>query len=243
MHQGKPLGDEGAVQPGQWSDIGDGGKRNEIEPSKKVWRWPGGRKKAAIAQTTLHRDKRHENDPRRAKLAETGKIVLPVWVDDDCFWQNLRCLMMIEYNRVEAEPCRLGERHMARRPAIHRDQKLRAIARKGLDCLRVGAVAFENPVRNIDHARRAAAAEIIVKQRRGSSAIDVIISENRDPFSALYRFRYAASRRLHALQRERVRQQVSQRWVEIVLRSVRRDAASGKNAGQEIAGSMNLRNR
>ena len=82
---------------------------------------------------------------------------------------------------------------MTRRPAIHRDQKLRAIARKGLDCLRVGAVAFKNPVRNIDHARCAAAAEIIVKQRRGGSAIDVIISENRNPFAALYRFRYAAS--------------------------------------------------
>ena len=79
-----------------------------------VGRRPGRRKKAAFAQAALHGHERHENHARRAKIAKAGKIVLPIRIDDDGAWQNLRRLVMIEDDRVEAEPCRLGKRRVAR---------------------------------------------------------------------------------------------------------------------------------
>jgi hypothetical protein len=110
----------------------------------------GGRKKAAFSQFALHRDERHENDARGTQISETGKIVLPVRIDGNRVGQNFRRLMMIEYDWVEAEPCRLGERHMAHRPAIHRDQELRARACQVLDRLHIRTVAFENTVGDMD---------------------------------------------------------------------------------------------
>jgi hypothetical protein len=148
----------------------------------------------------LHRDERHENDARGTKISETGKIVLPVRIDDNRVGQNFRRLMMIEHDWVEVEPCRLGERRMAHRPAIHRDQKLRAVARKVPDCLHIRAVAFDNTVGNMDQARRAASLEIIIKQRRGGGAIDIIVAKNRDRFAALDRPGDSVCRRLHVLQ-------------------------------------------
>ena len=54
------------------------------------------------------------------------EIVLPVRIDDDRVRQKLGRLMMVEHDRIEAEPARLGERLVAHGAAIDRDQKLGA---------------------------------------------------------------------------------------------------------------------
>src|SRR5205807_3887440 len=91
-----------------------------------------------------------------------------------------------------------------------------------------------------DQARRAASLEIIVKERRGGGTIDIIIAKNRDRFAALERSGDSICRRLHVLQAIGVGEKIPQRWVEVILRIVRRNAPPGKNAGQEITGSVNL---
>ena len=80
-----------------------------------------------------------------------------------------------------------------------------------------------------------------MKQRRGGGAIDIIVAKNRDRFAALDRPGNSFCRRFHVLQAIGVGEKFLQRWVEIILRGARRDAPPGENAGQEIAGSMNLR--
>ncbi len=186
-------------------------------------------------------DERHEYDARGTKISETGKIVLPVRIDDNRAGQIFRRLMMIEHDWVEDEPCRLGKRRMARRPAIHRDQKLRARACEALDRFGIRAVAFENTVGNMDHARRPGCLEKIMKQCRGGGAIDIIVAKYRDRFASLDCPGNSLRRRFHVHQAIRVGEKILQLWVEIVLRIVWRHATPGENAGQEIACSMNLR--
>ncbi len=62
---------------------------------------------ARLAQRAVQRDERHVDDAGGAEMAEAGKIVLAVGIDErQRLRQRLRRLMMIEDEHVEAEPAR-----------------------------------------------------------------------------------------------------------------------------------------
>ena len=72
---------------------------------------------------------------RDGEMAERGEIVVPVRIDDHRLGQLLVDLMMIDDDRVEAEPRGFGERLEARRAAVDGDEELCAALRKGADRL------------------------------------------------------------------------------------------------------------
>src|SRR5215207_11093829 len=75
------LAHEGAIQPLQRHDIGNGRERHEIEALEKV-RLTTARPETAHAKLAVERHEREEHDAGRAEMAEAGEVVLPVWVDD-----------------------------------------------------------------------------------------------------------------------------------------------------------------
>ena len=121
-------------------------------------------------------------------MAEAGQIVLPVRIDDGgSRRQALGRLVVVEHDRVEAEPRRFGERLVARRAAIDRDEQARALPGEGADRLDIGAVAFDDAVGDVDEERHAAGAQELAEQRRAAGAVDVVVAEDRHRLAALDR--------------------------------------------------------
>ncbi len=130
-HDLQALADEGAVEPDQGDDVGDGRERDEIEPGEKVGRRPRV-PEAALAQGAVQRHQGEKDNAGGAEMAEARQIVLPVRVDEGgSRRQALGGLVVVEHDRVEAEPRRFGERLVARRAAIDRDEQARALRRRG----------------------------------------------------------------------------------------------------------------
>src|ERR1700730_1979708 len=109
---------------------------------------------------------------------------------------------------------------MTHGPAIDRYQKRYAGVGKLSDRLTIWAITLKNAVRNMDEAGRAAGTKIVMEQRRGAGTINVIITQNRDPFAACDGLGNAARRSLHILQAEGIGQKLSQRRFEVILHAV-----------------------
>ena len=88
------------------------------------------------------------------------------------------------HDDVEAEPPRLGERLDAGGAAIDGDEQLRAAPGERADRLDVGAVAFEDAVRDMHDRLGAAEPQEARQQRRGGGAVDVVVAEDRDLLAA-----------------------------------------------------------
>ena len=99
--------------------------------------------------------------------------------------QPLVGLMMIDDEDVCSERTRDGQRLEARRPAVDGDDERGAFLDKCLDGRRVRAIAFEQPVGDIDARREAVMGKEPRHQRRGAGAVDVVIAENGDPLALL----------------------------------------------------------
>ena len=96
-HRDQALGDEGAVEALQRHDVGDGAERDEIERVEQVRLRPQHVPEAAPAQFAVDRDHGHEHEPDRGEMAEPGKVVLPVRIDQrDRRRQRLVGLMMVD---------------------------------------------------------------------------------------------------------------------------------------------------
>ena len=125
-HDREPLDDKGAVEADQRHDVGDSRQRHEIERGDQV-RGLASVPEARFAQRAVQRDERHIDDACGAEMAQSGKIVLAVGIDQrQRLRQRLRGLVMIEHDHVEAEPARELERLAADRSAIDRHDKLGA---------------------------------------------------------------------------------------------------------------------
>ena len=191
------LAHEGAVQPDQGDDVGDGRERDEVEPGEKVGRRPRV-PEAALAQGAVQSHQGEKDDSGRAEMAEARQVVLPVRIDEGgSRRQALGGLVVVEHDRVEAEPRRLGERLVARRAAIDRDEQARALPGEGADRLDIGAVAFGDAVGDVDEERHAAGAQELAEQRRAAGAVDVVIAEDRHRLAALDRVGEARRRGRH----------------------------------------------
>ncbi len=148
--------------------------------------------------------------------------------------------MMIEYDDVETQTARLGQRHMARRAAIDANEKRRPRLAQGRDCLHIRAVALENPVRNVDQMRRAGRGQEIVEKRSRRRAIDVVIAEDGDRLSRPDRRTEPRGRRIHVGKTGRIRQELAQGRVEIGHGVLDGDPPPREHSRQKIGEAMML---
>ena len=127
-HRDQPLRDEGAVEPLERHDVGNGAERHKVERVEQVGLRAQHVPEAALAQLAVDGDYGHEHEADRRQMVEPRQIILPVRVDQ-CVdrRQGLVRLMMVDRHHVEAERLRLHERLDAGRAAIDRDQELRAL--------------------------------------------------------------------------------------------------------------------
>ncbi len=199
-HHGEAAQHEGAIEADERHDVGDRRQRDEIERGHEIGR-RAAVKEARLAQRAIERDEAHVDDAGRAEIAEAGKIVLAVGIDDgERVGQVFRRLMVIEDDDVEAEPPRLGDRLVAHRAAIDGDDEARALGGEGRHRLAVRAIALGDAIGNMDQRRAAAGLEIFAEQRRARRAVDVVVAEDRDALAALNGAREPRRRRLHVAQ-------------------------------------------
>ena len=145
------LGDEGAVEPDQRHDIGDGAERDVVEETEQIGLRPLARQKPRCAQNAIDRDDGHEGQPDGGEMAESGEVVAPVRIDDgDSRRQDLVGLMVIDDDDVDAELLGFVQRLDAGGAAIDADQKRRAALGERSHGFHIRAIAFEQPVGNVD---------------------------------------------------------------------------------------------
>ena len=111
------------------------------------------------------------------------------------------------------------------------------------DRLDVGAVAFENPVRDMHDRIAAAEPHEARQQRRGGRAVDVVVAEDRDLLAAQHRVGDALRRLLHRGDGVRVGHQPPDGRIEERLDLVDLDAAAGEDARQQLGHVVPLRDR
>ena len=149
-HDREALDDKGAVEPDQRHDVGDGRERHEVEGSEQI-RAFAAVPEACVAQSAIERDERHEDDARGAEIAEAGKVVLAVGIDERRrLRQHLRRLMVIEHDHVEAKLARDLERLAADGAAVDGHDQRRASRGEILNRLDIGAVALGHAVGDVD---------------------------------------------------------------------------------------------
>ena len=175
------LGDESAVEPGERHHVGDGAERHIIEKRQKIGLGTLRGPKAAGAQHAVDRHHGHEGQAHRGEMAEAGKIVAPVRIDDrHGRRQHLVGLVVIDDDDVDTERARFHERLDAGGAAIDRHQERGAARGERPHRLDVGAIAFEQPVGNVDQRVDAGLAQEARQQRGGGRAVDVVIAEHGD---------------------------------------------------------------
>ena len=155
-HRDQPLGDEGAVEPGQRRDIGHGAERHMVQHAEQIRLGPFGCPEAAAAQFPVHRHQRDQHQADGGEMAEAGEIVRPVRVHQRIdLGQFVAGLVMVDDDDRHAELARLRQRLEAGGAAIDGDEQRRALGGKPPHRLDVGPVAFEDAVGNVDQADRA----------------------------------------------------------------------------------------
>ena len=241
-HDRKPPHDKGAVEPDQRHDVGDGRERHEVERRDKIGAFAAV-PEARLAQSPVERNERHEDDARRAEVAQARKIVLAVRIDQRRrLRQRFRGLMMIEYDHVEAKLACDLERFAADRAAVDRHHERRALGGEALNRLDVGAVAFGHAIGDVDDRLQSTGVQIFAQKRRAAGAVDVVVAEDRHPFMGHDRLLEASRRGLHVAQAKRIRHQVAEARRQMALDRLRCNAAPGEHAGDQLVLPADLRN-
>ena len=240
----QPLRNEGAVEPLERHDVGDGAERHKVERVEQVGLGAQHMPEAALAQLAVHRDHGHEHEADRSEMVEPRKIVLPVRVDQRIDRrQGLVRLMMVDRHHVEAERLGFNERLDAGRAAIDRDEELRALPGECAHRFGVRPIALEQPVRNVDQRLKSAMAQEFRQHRRRGRAVDVIVAEDRDRLAPLDRIGDARRCFRHVGQRVRVRHQPPHGRIEKLLHRVDLDIAPGEHAREQLRHAVALRHR
>ena len=193
------FGNESAIESDQRHHVGHRAERDIVEEREQIRLEPRGSPEAARAQFAVHRHDGHENKPDGRKMAETGKIVAPVRIDDgESRRQHLIGLMMIDDHGIDAQRSRFRERLDAGGAAIDGYQERSAACRERANRIDVRTVALEQPVGNVDQRLDTGLAQEARQERGRGCAIDVVVAEDRDGFAA-HRSRRQSARRPRAL--------------------------------------------
>ena len=177
-------------------------------------------------------------------MAEAGEIVGPVRIHQRVdLGQFIAALMVIDDDDRHPEPPRFRQRLEAGGAAIHRHQQRGALAREHAHGLDVGAVAFENPVGNMDQRIEPAMAQVPGQQRRRCGAVDVVVAEDRDLFPARHRVRDAFRGGLHLRHGVGIGHQFADGRIEKILDRVDLDIAPRQHPRQHLRQLIALRDR
>ncbi|MHC2406510.1 hypothetical protein ACVMGC_011054 [Bradyrhizobium barranii subsp. barranii] len=118
--------------------------------------------------------------------------------------------------------------------AIDGDEQRGALGGQRADRFGVRAVAFENPVGNMDQRIEPAMAQMPGEQRRRGRAVDVVVAEDRDLLAAHRRIRDPLRGGLHLGHSIRVRQQLADGRIQEVADAIDVDAAARQHPRQQL---------
>ncbi len=178
------LDDIGPVQALERHDIADRRQRHDVQPLQQVDLWNSlvaRLAKQALSAATSTR----KTDTRSAATPLPRKIVLAVRIHQSMAVRQIMChLVVIDDDDVDIPLFGSPQSFVAGRATVDRHDQLRAVVDQLIDRRRVGSVAFEDAIGNIDTGLHAEMREETVHQRRGSRAIDVIVAEDRNVLAA-----------------------------------------------------------
>ena len=168
-------------------------------------------------------------------MAMTGEIVLPIGVDQRQRRRQLDAgLMVIEGDHLEIAPPCLLESLETRCAAVKSDQQRGATGCQLADGARIGTVAVDKTVGDIDRGIEALAAHIANEDGNRGGAVDVVVAEDGKLFAALDGVGDAAGGRVHIGEQRRIGQQRPDLRVEIGFRRFGRHVAGGKQPRHHV---------
>ena len=138
---------------------------------------------------------------------------------------------------------RFRERLDAGGAAIDRHQERRALACEHADGLDIGAIAFKNPVGNMNQRIEPAVAQMPGEQRRRRRTVDVVVAKDRDLLAPNCCVRDAFGGGFHLRHGKGVRHQFTDRRIEKILDRIDLDVAPGEYSRQHFRQLMALRDR
>ena len=140
-------------------------------------------------------------------MGQIAAFILPVGIDHGQRGrQGFGPQMVVQNDHIRA--LRRGNRPVRQGSAIDTDDQ-GVIACQGRHGRVIGAVAFVDPVRDIERGRKANLAQPENQQCRGTASIHIIIRENRDPFASVHRLEKTRRGGFHIAQAARIGQQVA----------------------------------
>ena len=243
-HRDQAFCHKGPVESDQRRDVGDGAERDVMQHAEQIRFRPLWGPEAAGAQFAIDRDQRDQHETDRGEIAEAGEVVRPVRIHQRLdLGQFIAALMVIDDDDRHAEPPRFGQRLEAGGAAIHRHQQRGALAGEHVDRFGVGAVAFENPVGNVNQGIEPAMAQVPGEQRRRGGTVDVVIAEDRDLLAARRRIRDPLRGGFHLRHGVGIGHHLADGGIEKVLDRVDRDVAPGQHPRQHLRQLVALRDR
>ena len=227
-HDPQALRHERPVEALQARDVRHGAERDQVEKVEDL-RLGQRLEQAAPAQLADQRYPQQEGHADRGKMAVRRPVIAfveAVGVDQRMRDREQACTLMV-VDDDDIEPGRLGffQRLERLRSAVdaHRDA---GTAPFQLDQRFAGrAVAFHQPVGDIDDWRRSEPPEEEHEQRRAGRAVDVIVAEDRDRLALLHRVGEPLGALVHVLEAARVGQEVADPRVAVTSEIVAGDAA------------------
>ena len=168
------------VRSGERHHVGDGAERHQIEHLAQV-RLRSRREPSRLSQPLAQRQQQVEGDADRGQLAARKRASRLVRIENgDRARQILRRGVVIDHHHVEAEAS--GGVHLRHRrdAAVGAHHQARTAGGDLRQRLRVQAVSFDQPLRDVEVDLAAQLAQHGNQQRRAGHAVDVIVAVDAD---------------------------------------------------------------
>ena len=148
--------------------------------------------------------------------------------------------MVVEHHHVHAKLRRFREGFETRGAAIHRHQQGGALPGQRLDGLRIGPIALEDAVGDMDDEGNAAGLQIARHQRAGTGAVHIIVAKDRDSLALLDGVGQTVEGGLHVLHHMGVGHERADCRIEISGDLLGRHPAPRQHARQQVGMAIKL---
>ena len=242
-HDLEPLAHQRPVDARQRHHVADRAERDQVEPVAQVGLGPGG-EPAGVAERSVEPDQEQEGDADGGQLAAARAVVEPVGIDHGGgLGQAGLGDVMVDDDDVEPGAPRLGQRLVGADPAVDGHDHPHPVVLEAQKRRRVGAVAFRQPIGNVDLGARADRREIAREQRRRGRAVDVVVAEHDHPLAVSNQIDQAGDRLVHVGEPRGIGQQRAQARVEKGFGVVGLDPARGEHPADDLGKVEPLRER
>ena len=230
----QPLGDQGAIEPGQRHHVAHGAERHQIEPAPEVRLGPA-REMAARAERAVERHDDQERHPDRGQVARRAHLVAAVRVDHrECLRQALLGGVVIDHDHLQAALGGERQRLEGGGAAVERDHQPAALRGEALERLRIGAVALEQAIGHVDDGLAADRLQIAREQRQRGRAVDVVVAEQAHRLARDDRIGQPLDRAVEVVQMRGVGQGLAQPRLDEGRHAVEREAAAGQDPADHL---------